>query len=207
MGAEAERQGDPVTGGAGEPALVLWTDGLYSKWGFSDGDFPDDLEEWLEAEAQGLSWFDRSAWHSVLIRLVREFVIPRLDQAVTVCLVNTHHNPIRAVSVDGREITHWDHLGDGGRAPTLMPDRVSIPFSEVLRVMREMGTAASEGAEDTAAARRVAELLGVDPMAVTPGDQKRNYPHPFVPRSPSDFYCATCDELREHARHEVGETT
>jgi hypothetical protein len=130
-----------VTGAAEEPALVLWADDLYSKWGFGDGDLPDALEEWLDDERQGLAWFDRNAWHSVLIRLVQTFLIPRLDQAVTVCLVDTLHNPIRAASVDGREVTRQDHLDDGGAAPKLRPDRVVIPYSEVLRVMREMGTA------------------------------------------------------------------
>lgn len=59
--------------------------------------------------------------------------------------------------------------------------------------------------EDTTTARRVADLLGVDPTTVTPSNHRRNYLHPFVARSNGDRYCATCDELLEHAKHEEPE--
>jgi hypothetical protein len=125
--------------------LVLISSGLLSKWGFSDGDvLDDDLYEELqeigfwEADlrsvgdpAEAFSLSDR-----VLIRLVREYLVPALDQDVEVVEIGSSHNPIRASKVDGVDVEGcW--LGDQPD-PALTPESVVVPTAEVLRVCREM---------------------------------------------------------------------
>jgi hypothetical protein len=87
-------------------------------------------------------------------------------------------------------------------------EETTVVPTELLRTLLDLATNTldfSSGywdTEDTVAARRVAELLGVDPMTVTPAEHRRNYPHPFVARSKANYYCRTCDMPREHGAHE-----
>jgi hypothetical protein len=111
-----------------EPTLWLDSSGLLSKYGFNDGDEQDEFWDWRVA--QGI---EDIAWHPTLRRLVREHLMPRLDQQVDVYDIDTIHNPIRASTVDGIAVD--DMQPDAG--PQLTPDGVAIPYAEVLRIARE----------------------------------------------------------------------
>ncbi|WP_405924866.1 hypothetical protein [Streptomyces sp. NBC_00035] len=110
-----------------EPSLTLHSDGLLSKFGFNDG---DDPEEWLEyCEANGI---DYNEVDFPLVQLVRQHVLPALDQTVTVVEIETHHNPIRAKTVDGIEVYGEDTVH--GDPIELTPEQVTIPMAEVARL-------------------------------------------------------------------------
>jgi len=107
--------------------LTLFSSCLLSKWGFNDGDDPDD---WLDyCEAHGV---DYNALDFPLVCLVRTHLLPRIEQAVTAVDIETSHNPIRIETVNGvdmREVWY-------GRAPelTLTPEYVDVPMADVLRL-------------------------------------------------------------------------
>jgi hypothetical protein len=125
--------------------LVLISSGLLSKWGFGDGgvlddDLFDELEEIGFWEADLRSVRDPASAFSlsdqVLIRLVRTYLVPALDQAVEVVEISTSHNPIRASKVDGVDVENcW--YGDQPD-PVLTPEAVVVPTADVLRVCREV---------------------------------------------------------------------
>lgn len=116
-----------------EPHLTLSSSSLLSKWGFNDGDDPDD---WLDyCEAHGI---DYNEVDFPLVELVRRFLLPRIEQEITVVEIETCHNPIRAESVDGADVTDvWS-----GRAPepTLTPEYVDVPMVEVARIAVQPAT-------------------------------------------------------------------
>lgn len=111
--------------------LTLFSRDLLSKWGFNDGDNPDD---WLDyCEANGI---DYNSVDFPLVELVRRYLLPQIQQRITVAEVETCHNPIRAETVDGVDVTQvWF-----GRAPepALTPEYVEIPMAEVTRVAQEL---------------------------------------------------------------------
>lgn len=111
-----------------EPKLPLFSDCLLSKWGFGDGDEPDAFWDWREEHGE-----PDVDWHATLRQLVREHLVPKLDQRVELIDVETTHNPIRANAVDGVEV---DWYADS--PIKLTPERVDIPYSEVLRIAREV---------------------------------------------------------------------
>ncbi|MGW3410257.1 hypothetical protein [Streptomyces sp. NPDC000888] len=111
-----------------EPSLTLHSDGLLSKFGFNDG---DDPEEWLEyCEANGI---DYNEVDFPLVQLVRQYVLPALDQTVTVVEIETAHNPIRAKTIDGIEVVNGEFTVDGWPID-LTPESVTIPMAEVARL-------------------------------------------------------------------------
>jgi hypothetical protein len=87
-----------------EPVLTLFSSCLLSKFGFGDGDQPDHWLDWCDEQGIDYSAWDWG-WRPVLRRLVREHLVPKLDQRV-----------------------------EG----TLTPDHVDVPYSEVLRIAREV---------------------------------------------------------------------
>lgn len=118
-----------------EPHLTLFSSSLLSKWGFNDGEDPDD---WLDyCEAKGI---DYTALPFPLIPLVRTYLLPQIEQDVSLVEVETNHNPIRVDTVEGADVTEvWF-----GRAPepTLTPDHVNIPMSAALNLaLAEAGLA------------------------------------------------------------------
>ncbi|MEU1044011.1 hypothetical protein ABZ400_02490 [Streptomyces sp. NPDC005897] len=116
-----------------EPRITLLSADLLSKWGFNDGDDPDD---WLDyCEANGI---DYNAVDFPLAQLVHRHLLPALDQTVTVVEMDTIHNPIRADKVDGQDVT-GDVWYGREPAPTLTPEYVTIPMSEVARLALEGG--------------------------------------------------------------------
>jgi hypothetical protein len=112
------------TGGHYE-TVHLFSQGLLSKWGFSDGDVLDD-PLWDEADRRGDDPRGHDE-HAVLIRAVREYLLPRLDQSVEVETTSTIHNPIRATKVDGVEVevdgnSDYDDIH-------LTPEWVEVPLA------------------------------------------------------------------------------
>jgi hypothetical protein len=114
-----------------EPVLRLYSSCLLSKWGFNDGDEPDAWLDWCEEN--GVDYNIRD-WHGTLRRLVREHLLPKLDQQVELVDIETSHNPVRAEKVDGVEIDWYADYPDG----TLTPECVEITYSEVLRVAQRV---------------------------------------------------------------------
>lgn len=118
-----------------EPTLRLLSSGLLSKWGFSDGDVPDEWLDWCEE--RGIDWTALRGWRAyVLPELVRRYLMPALEQKVELVDIGTNHNPIRAGTVDGIDVSdRWYDNSDD--EPELDPEYVEIPFGKVLEVARE----------------------------------------------------------------------
>ena len=82
-------------------ALTLFSESLFSKWGFWDG---DQLYEWKEQHVipgMELSCAD------LLVAAVEAYLLPALKQNVEVEWLCTVHNPIRAMAVDGVKVD-WE---------------------------------------------------------------------------------------------------
>lgn len=114
-----------------ESVLYLHSSGLLSKWGFNDGAAPDDVLDYCEergllTDAHG--YYQPVSWRPILEQLVRRYLLPTLDQHVTVVHIETTHNPIRAETVDGVNVDDCWHDGGG---PELTPESVTIPMAEV----------------------------------------------------------------------------
>ncbi|GAA4299126.1 hypothetical protein ACFQY7_35885 [Actinomadura luteofluorescens] len=125
--------------------LELASEGLLSKWGFNDGDKPDELLDHLDAigfTGRG-GYLPGQVWHRVLCRLVREHLIPQLDQDVEVATLETNHNPIRAHTVDGADVTYIWRKGRGPR-PELTPESVCVPIDVVMAAINEEMTVQPE---------------------------------------------------------------
>lgn len=98
---------------------------LLSKWGFGDGDELD----WLHEHGD----FDK---HAVLVELVKTRLLPALAQKVEVEIIETIHNPVRAASVDGEDVTKWHYEID---CPVnLTPAWVIVTGAEVLALAQEI---------------------------------------------------------------------
>ena len=109
-----------------EPALILFSESLLSKWGFHDGDIPDDYLDWCDANGHPYP----DDWHTVLRTLVRTRLAPALEQRVELVDIETNHNPIRATKVDGVDVT--DRWYQTEPAVTLTPDCVEVPYADIL---------------------------------------------------------------------------
>jgi hypothetical protein len=112
--------------------LVLRADGLLSKWGFNDGDEPDWLLDALDE--RGLTY--PADWHEVLWRLVNEHLLPALDQRVELVRIQTNHNPARASTVKGEDVSG---LWTSDAATCLTPKSVTVPLEAVLDAIRTAG--------------------------------------------------------------------
>lgn len=116
-----------------EPRFTLVSDGLLSKWGFNDGDCPDDVCDYI-TEA-GWNFIE---WHPVLTKLVEDYLVPALDQRVELARISTAHNPVRASSVDGHDTEAcWTGRNVSGE-PELTPETVDVPMSVVVGVALEL---------------------------------------------------------------------
>ncbi len=103
--------GDATTGAG----LQLSAAGLASKWGFNDGDTPDELWDLLDGVAPRVGWTD------VLRGLVRKHLVPLLPPGVEVYDVETIHNPIRT-----------DYWGDPFDNPDTPDIAVTVPWGDVV---------------------------------------------------------------------------
>lgn len=136
MGATADNKSMDAT-------ITLHTDGLYSKWGFSDGDVLDDV---LYDLGYGDQWEKERDWtraddnrfhfdHRVLIRVVHHIVVPALaahHQISGVYTIHTIHNPVRATHCDGIEIDTYN-----GPAPVLTPPTVDVPLDLIEMIAKQ----------------------------------------------------------------------
>ena len=75
--------------------FTLRGDGLYSKWGFGDGDIVLEALYDLEDSGVPVTKADYELDHQVLIALVRAELLPKLPVPVEVFDLSTIHNPIR----------------------------------------------------------------------------------------------------------------
>lgn len=84
--------------------IVLRSEDLYSKWGFSDGDLlTEAIWRWEDETGIKAGW-DLS--RRALVLLVRERLLPVLAQSVEFGEIGGCHNPARVWKVDGREVDH-----------------------------------------------------------------------------------------------------
>jgi hypothetical protein len=116
---------------AAAPEVTLYSNDLCSKWGFNDGDPPDDVVAWCDAN--GVDLYEVVDWHDVLRTLVREHLLPALAEhhEVEVYHIETQHNPIRASRIDGADFdVHRDP------APRLTPEQVTVPAEAVIALLR-----------------------------------------------------------------------
>jgi hypothetical protein len=107
---------------------------LFSKFGFEDGGSPDAwFDYWHDWRTPPAGEIPDFPWAEV----VRRYLLPALDQQVTVTeLLN--HNPVRAVTVDGVDVTGcWD--GADLPWPELTPAHVDVPVAEVIALVGELG--------------------------------------------------------------------
>lgn len=116
-----------------EPAVRLFSSGLLSKWGFGDGDAP---EEWLDyCDEHGLPYGD---WRDgILPELVKRYLLPVLDQEVVITHIGTNHNPVRAQTVDGEDAERFWNVNDDDES-RLTPECAEIPMTDVARVAAEL---------------------------------------------------------------------
>lgn len=112
--------------------VSLFSEDLLSKWGFWDGDILNEVL-WDRALEEGVKPMGGDH-HAVLVRAVREYLLPVLDQDVEVYEIVTSHNPIRASSVDGVEV---DDVGDDDQKPAITPDRVDVPVDVLWEWFKE----------------------------------------------------------------------
>ena len=110
------------------PVVRLFSSGLLSKFGFNDGDAPDEWWDYCEDKDIDLP---PGTWHPILRELVNEFLLPVLTQKVEIVYIGTNHNPVRADTIDGVSI---DGYGD----EKLTPESVEIPMAEVEKVARRL---------------------------------------------------------------------
>lgn len=113
-----------------EPHIMLFSADLLSKWGFNDG---DDPEEWLDyCEAHGIDYNEIDfPW----VAVVRSHLLPVIEQAVTVVEIETIHNPIRAEAICGVGVSdYWTRRGD--HRYLLTPDSVDVPMAEVAKLVQ-----------------------------------------------------------------------
>lgn len=113
--------------------LYLPASGLFSKWGFCDGDV---VREWIgdaeDSDLIGPRQLDGDT-HAVLIQLVTEHLLPLLPGPFTIRHIETLHNPIRVDTWRGEE---WDDYAKN--APAEVDDiAVSVPGRLVLRALVE----------------------------------------------------------------------
>lgn len=85
------------------PVLVLPKEGLYSKYGFNDGDMPDQVAAWLEYNGYESEAVD---WHETLFNLVEAYLLPEvtLHPGTKLVKMGTAHNPARVLDEEGLDV-------------------------------------------------------------------------------------------------------
>lgn len=114
-----------------QPFLRLHSQDLLSKYGFNDGDGPESW--WDYCDANGIDYANAEF---PTAELVRRYLVPRLDQTVTVVEIETCHNPVRADAINGQQILDRKRAD---REITLTPEYVDVPWDEVIKVARDVG--------------------------------------------------------------------
>ena len=125
--------------------MIFHTEGLLSKWGFSDGDLLDDLIWDAGMEEVGDFLFDKKDEagsiygfdHTVLVLVLLTHVLPVLDQKVETRVIGTIHNPLRATTVDGMDVRDaW--FGDREYPGAITPAEVEVPDETILALARSL---------------------------------------------------------------------
>lgn len=114
--------------------LWLHTESLFSKWGFSDGDVPDEVFDFVFDNEldDGCAW-----WRPLLAELVKTWLLPSLSKPVDVYVITTIHNPVRAASVAGVPVPDDVIYGAGETDYGLTPAAVCVPWDAVFRFVAE----------------------------------------------------------------------
>ena len=99
--------------------VYLWSPGLFSKFGFGDG---DHLFDWKERHVKPGTELNSA---DLLVAAVEAYLLPALRQKVEVELLATMHNPIRAVTVDGVPVD-WD-VEEGGLEADAQVEAFGLP--------------------------------------------------------------------------------
>lgn len=105
--------------------LRLYTSNLFSKWGFNDGDMPSEVYEAVDNPRD-------VDWHVVLKRLIRERMLPLLDEKVECYEIDTSHNPIRADFIDGVPVLDEIIYDPTATLPEVSLEWIEIPMDDVL---------------------------------------------------------------------------
>jgi hypothetical protein len=103
--------------------VEVWTEGLLSKWGLEDGDLLDPI---LQDMGFDLSVLNA---HEVLVEIIRDHVLPKLENEIEFQVIGTLHNPIRITRVDGVVV---DNYRPSHPEIDLRPDCVEVS-DDVLR--------------------------------------------------------------------------
>jgi hypothetical protein len=115
------------------PTLTLHSWSLLSKFGFNDGDVPDEILDYMfEAgvNPRETPW----DWHDALRAMVRKHLLPALaaeGHEVEVYDIDTAHNPIRADKIDGVVVDSLDR----DQWPTLTPEYVTVEWADVAHAL------------------------------------------------------------------------
>ena len=115
--------------------MIFHPIGLLSKWGFCDGDI---MEEFATDHSIDLPYteFGFSISHRILIEVVEKHLLPQLHQQVVIVTINCIHNPIRASTVDGKDV---EHLWTNNKCPIdiITPASVDIPDETLLAIVKK----------------------------------------------------------------------
>jgi hypothetical protein len=117
------------------PMLRLDAGSLLSKWGFNDGDTPEEFLDWCDEHGHREAY--DADWHQVLRALVAERLLPVLGVQVELADIGgTSHNPVRASTWNGHPV---EDLWTADR-PALAGDSsgVDVPYADVLAAIRRM---------------------------------------------------------------------
>lgn len=104
--------------------MRFYTECLLSKWGFEDGDMLCDFV--VDNET---GFMDH---HDLLIKTVREKILPKIKNSIEVCDFSTCHNPIRAEIVDGVRVNSLDFN------ITLQPEFVDVSEEYLLSAAKQL---------------------------------------------------------------------
>ena len=118
------------------PSVTLAASGLFSKWGFSDGDVLDDfMWEWRsDFEGPPDYFFDGKPGsecphgfaHALPINLVRRHLLPVLPEGFEIYHLSSAHNPVRATDeMQEQEV--------GDIFVVVTPDQILAMIAEMLK--------------------------------------------------------------------------
>jgi hypothetical protein len=110
--------------------FVFSTADLYARSGFSNGAFFKDAFPNLSA----------NELRDLLVDVLQQHVLPKLDQSVQTLLVPSVHNPLRVTSVDGNGVD-W-LTPEAGHGAALTPARIRVPAEAVLSSAKRLRLAA-----------------------------------------------------------------
>lgn len=116
--------------------LRLSSDCLFSKWGFNDGDMPEEIMDAYCFDASG--WekgphpFDTWDWDATLEALVRTYLLPAIPHEIVIYNMGGPHNPVRAESVDGVEVSYEEVMVNPRAKPPVATVVVDVPLTDVL---------------------------------------------------------------------------